>query len=268
MTVKNSGKPKKEIAKKIGLLVEKREVLGRKVKVLRKEGKLPANIYGKKIKSQAVVVSRKEFFGIYKQAGATGVVYLSGVGKDELPVLVRNLQYHPVTDELLHVEFYKVDLTKKTVVEVPVHITGEAPAVKEEGGVLVQNLTHVEVEALPADIPEKIEVEVGQLVKIDDGVLVKDLKIDKSKVMIITDAEEVVVKIEPPAAEEEEPVVEEVESEEGEEEEKKEGDKADEGKGKPGEKTDDKSDDKTDVKDKKPADKGGEKSDGKGEKKK
>lgn len=183
------------------LKAELRKVSGRKVKNLRKGGFLPANIFGKKVKSLSIQVNEKEFESVYKEVGETGLVTLD-VGTEERPVLVHNVQTHPVTDELIHIDFLQVDLKVKVTAKVPVEVIGEAPAEKQGIGTVVQYLNEVEVEALPADLPEKFEVDTSELSEVDRAIYVKDLKVDKSKIEIKSDGEEIVIKVEPPQKEE------------------------------------------------------------------
>jgi large subunit ribosomal protein L25 len=183
------------------LKAEERKLSGRKVKTLRIKGFLPGNVYGKKIKSQAVQVDKKEFEILYKDVGETGLVTLE-IGKEELPVLVNNVQKHPVTDEPIHIDFRQVDLKAKVAAEVPVEVTGESPAEKQGIGTVVQYLKEVEIEALPGDLLEKFEVDTSVLSEVDQAIYVKDLKVDKTKVEIKTNGDEIVVKVEPPQKEE------------------------------------------------------------------
>jgi large subunit ribosomal protein L25 len=183
------------------LNAEERKLTGRKVKTIRNKGFLPGNIYGKGIKSQAVQVKSHEFKEIYKEVGETGIVTLQ-VDKVEHPVLVTNVQKHPVTDEIIHVDFRQVDLKAKVTAEVPVEVIGESPAEKQGIGTVVQYLKEVEIEALPADLLEKFEVDTSTLSEVDQAIYVKDLKIDKDKIEIKTNGDEIVVKVEPPQKEE------------------------------------------------------------------
>ena len=199
------------------LEVEKRKIFGRKVKRLRREGLLPANIYGKKIKSLAVQLSEKDFLGVYKEAGETSIVDLKVKGeKKSRPVLIANLQTDPVTDRPLHVDFHQVVLTEKTTATIPIELSGEAPAVAQKLGILVQQINELEVEALPKDLPEKFVVDTSSLIQVDDAILVKDIRVDKKKVEIKVDGNRIVAKIEPPTKEEEveKPLEEEVPAEE------------------------------------------------------
>lgn len=175
------------------LKVEERKILGKKVKKLRREGVLPANIYGKDVKSLAVQVPTKEFEKVFKEEGETGLVDLH-VNGEIRPVLIQNVQVAPLTRAPLHADFYQVNLKEKVKAMVPVVAVGEPKAVSEKIGILLQPLSEVEVEALPTDLPEHIEVNVEPLATTDEQVLVKDLKAPTG-VAILTDPEQVVVKI-------------------------------------------------------------------------
>lgn len=185
------------------LKAQKREVSGRKVKNLRLEGILPANVFGKKVKSLSIQLNSKEFAEVYKKAGETGIVSLEiEKEKESRPVLIYNLQAHPVSDMPLHVDFLQVDLKEKVTARVPVELVGESPAEKQGLGTVVQQIQEIEVEALPADLPEKFEIDKTELTEVDQLVKVSDLKVDRSKVEIKTDGESIVVKVEPPQKEE------------------------------------------------------------------
>jgi large subunit ribosomal protein L25 len=225
------------------LTVDKRTVTGRKVKSLRREGILPANLYGQKIKSQALKLDYQDFLTIFKKTGESGLIDLSiGKAKSIRPVLVGDIQIDPVTDKILHVDFRQVDLTKKAQVTVPIELTGKAPGTEEGEGILIQPLLEVEVEALPEKLPDHLEADVSSLKEINDAIRVTDLKVDK-EITILADKEEVVAKLEAPTEEEEEPTpVEEPtvigEETEGEDKTKdKEGKKEEESEKKPEEKT-------------------------------
>ncbi len=183
------------------LQADKRTVTGRKVKKLRREGLLPANVYGKTVKSQALEVPVKDFQKIYGLVGESGLVDLA-VGAEVKPVLIHNVQLDPVSDEPLHVDFHQVSLTEKTTAMIPVELAGEPPAVEQKIGILIQPLSEVEVEALPQDLPEHLTVDVSKLVNVGDSVTVADIVVDK-KVEILTNAEELVAKIDALAKEEE-----------------------------------------------------------------
>jgi large subunit ribosomal protein L25 len=197
---------------KLELTAEKRQTLGRKVKSLRRQGFLPANLYGKKVQSTAVQVDLKSFLNTFKESGETGLINLTIKGeKKTRPVLIHHVQFQPVSEQPIHADFYQVDLKVKVTTEVPIELIGESPAVKEKLGILIQPLTEVEVEALPADLPDKLELDISGLKKVDEAVTVADLKMSAG-VKVLTLKEEVLAKIEPMAQEEEiaPPVEEEV----------------------------------------------------------
>lgn len=183
------------------LTVKERKVFGREVRKLRREGVLPANLFGKKIKSEALALPLKEFAKIYEQVGETGLVDLKTDGKSH-SVLIHNVQLDPVKNEPIHVDFHEVSLTEKTKARIPIEFVGEAPAVEQKIGILIQPLSEVEVEALPTDLPEKIQVDISSLKAVDESLTVADLKVDTKTVTVLADKDEVVVKIEPPAKEE------------------------------------------------------------------
>lgn len=205
--------PTKVISKHT-LTAEPRKVVGRKVKQLRREGVLPANVYGRNIKSFSVQVKLAEFLKTYDAVGETGLVALK-VDSAEHPVLIHNVQYNSVTDLPVHADFFEVNLKEKVTATVPIEFIGESPIEKSQEGIVVPQLREVEVEALPTDLPENITVDISELTEVGQAVKVSDLKVDKSKVEIKGDPEQIVVVIEEPAKEEEPVVAAPVEGEEG-----------------------------------------------------
>ncbi len=178
---------------KHSLKVTTRELLGKKIKKLRREGILPGNIYGKNIESVAVQVPLKDFVAVYKEAGATGLVELMLNGKTH-PVLIHNLQLDYVSHKPVHADFFQVNLKEKVKTMVKLVVIGEPKAVTDKLGMLLETLSEVEVEALPTDLPENIEVDVTHLAAVDEGITVGDLK-KPTGVEILTDPEQQVVRI-------------------------------------------------------------------------
>jgi large subunit ribosomal protein L25 len=198
-------------AAKTQLNVALRNVLGKKVRALRRQGQTPANIYGHRLDSVAVQVQTDELLHTLKAAGRNDLVYLQ-VDGEERPTFVKQIQRNPVTDVILHVDFLQISLKEKVRLDVAIHLTGVAPAVETYAGILVHGLTSVTVEALPTEVPSFIELDVSGLVSFDETLHVSDLRAPAG-VEILTDADVVVAKVAPPAVE----VVEEVaEPEEGE----------------------------------------------------
>lgn len=193
-----------------------RTELGRKVRVLRRQGLIPASVFGKDVSSVNLQIDSKKFSSLYKQAGESTLIYLD-VPKEKAPrpVLISETTYHPVSGELLHVSFHQVNLKEKVTAPVALELVGEPPAEKDKLGILVQQLDEIEIEALPADMPEHIDVDVSVLVAVDQAIYVKDLKLD-SKLSVKSDLTAIVAKIEPLAAEEKvAPAPEAVPTEEG-----------------------------------------------------
>lgn len=184
----------------VPLAAQKRSVLGRKVKRLRREGLIPAHVFGHKMTTIHVQVKNSDFAKVFEKVGETGIIDLAVDGSpreagQKKPVLVRNVQLHPVTSAPLHIDFYQVNLTEKVKVDVPIEIVGEAVAVAKKIGLLLTPVSEVEIEALPTDIPEKIELDVSKLENIGDEIKIKDLAVDRNKVVILQDAELVVAQI-------------------------------------------------------------------------
>lgn len=175
------------------LAVEKRKVLGKKVKKLRKEGLLPANIYGKDIKSMSVQVPYKDFEKVYKEAGVTGIIDVEVEGSVK-PSLIHNIQQDYYNHKLLHVDFFQVNLKEKVKTMVKIIAIGEPKAVSEKLGLLLQPLSEVEIEALPTDLQDKIEVNVEKLSAVNDQITVGEIT-PPTGVTILTDGSQVVVKI-------------------------------------------------------------------------
>ena len=146
----------------------------------------------------AVCLVNKDFQKVLKEVGETGLVYLLVDGEaKERPILFHNIQRDPVKNHVLHIDLYQVDLKEKITSKVPVLVVNEAKAVTDKIGVLLQPLSEVEIEALPTDLPEKIEIDVSKLTAIDEALFVKDLLVDLTKVTVLTNQEETVVKIGP-----------------------------------------------------------------------
>ena len=179
--------------KKYSLPAEPRDLIGRKVKNLRKLGRVPATVYGKNVKSISISVQSSAFEKVYAVAGETGLVELS-VGKDIRPVLVHTLQKDPVTSQLLHIEFHQVDLKEKVHAKVPLELIGDAPAIVGKIGVLLTLLDEVEVEALPMDLPEKLTVDVSKLARVNQEVKVSELNVP-ADVSVLTDQDQSVVRV-------------------------------------------------------------------------
>ncbi len=181
---------------------EPRELIGKKVKRLRQQGLVPGVLYGHNVTPQLLSLTRRELERVYRQAGATSVVEIK-LPDGSHNALIHAVHHHPVTGELLHADLYQVRMDEKVRTTVPLAFSGgeTAPAVRELDGVLITNLTELEVEALPADLPHEIAIDLEQLKTLDDTITVADLQIP-SGVTVLTDAESNVAMVQPPKTEE------------------------------------------------------------------
>lgn len=223
---------------KINLNAQERQILGKKVAKLRDKGQLPAHVFGKGVEGENVVLEKREFLKVLEQAGETGLISLKIGAEKVRPVLVREVQYNPVSGLPIHVDFYQVNLSEKVKVPVPLVLIGEEPETVKLGETIVlQTLNEVEVEALPSDLIEKIEVDITPLKAVDDAITVAQLNFDRSKLTVSAAEEEVVVKLAPAVTAEMEALMEEAAAETaeaqaeatGEEGETKEGEEGTEG---------------------------------------
>ena len=199
-------------ATKTELSVRPREVLGKKVKQLRRQGLTPANIYGHRVESTAIQVATEEVRHVLRTAGRNEIVYLRLDGEEPRPTFIRAVQRNPLTDAILHVDFYQIPLKEKVRLEVALHLVGKAPAVDTYSGTLLHSLDNITVEGLPADIPSVIEIDVSGLEEIGQSLHVRDLPVP-ANVAVLTDPELVVASVAAPAKVEVEEVVEEVPAE-------------------------------------------------------
>lgn len=184
------------------LTAKTRTILGRKTKQLRKKGIIPANIFGKNIKSLAIEIEKKNLLDTMRVAGETSLINLKIAGDTKPhPVLISGYAQDPVSGEMLHVDFHEVDLKQKTTADVPLKVVGESEAVKA-GLVLAMFKNELEVEALPTDLPDSIEVDISVLTELGSTILAKDLQFDRSKVTLQVEDEEVIATIQEPAKEE------------------------------------------------------------------
>lgn len=192
--------------KRYKLSAQPRTIIGKQVKQLRRQGSLPATIYGHKVESVAVTISTLDFANTFKVAGETGLIDVQINGEEVTrPVLIHDTLVDPASAAVLHVDFYQVNLKEKLIASVPLEFVGESPSVKNKEGILLELLQEVEVESLPTDIPSSIEVDISSLLEVGQSILVSDLSLPAG-VEMKSDPEEMVCKIDTAQmAEEEEP---------------------------------------------------------------
>ena len=185
------------------LKAEKREILGSKVRKMRKVGLIPATVFGKTIDSTSIQISSVEFNRIYKQAGETSLIWISVDGEaKERPTLVKDLSNNPMTGKIVHIDFHQVNLKEKVTANVPVEIIGESDLIKSGAAVLDIHMDEVEVEALPTDIPEKLVFDISTLKEVGDHLLLSSIELPTG-VTMISDPESIVVALGEPQKEEE-----------------------------------------------------------------
>jgi len=171
---------------------------------IRKEGFIPAVLYGPKIENKNLKIDQKEFRKVFKEAGESSLVELKIEGeKENYLVLIHDFQRDPISGDFVHIDFYQPDLEKEVEAWVPIVTVGEAPAVKQLGGTLVKNVTEVLVRALPLKLPHEIKVDISSLETFDDEILTKDLKVGEG-VKIMKDPDDVIISVSPPEKVEEE----------------------------------------------------------------
>jgi large subunit ribosomal protein L25 len=193
------------------LKAEKRTIIGKKVKGLRREGLIPAVLYGPKTEPIPIQCDERELQHVLARAGGTNMISVRiGKARESKMALARGVQRDVITGELYHVDFYQVVMTETVKTEVNIILSGEPPAVQQTEFMLLQGTDSVEVECLPGDLIHSIEVDVSTLLEFDDAIYVKDLQVPDN-VTILTDGDELVAKFQRLRLAEEEEVEEEVE---------------------------------------------------------
>lgn len=193
----------------IELRAESRDVFGKKTKRLRRSGLIPATLYGPRTEPVSLQVRERDLRSVLDRAGMHQLISL-WIDQADRPrlTLAREVQRDVITHSLLHVDLYEVVMTERITAETPLTLVGEAPAVAAKAGLLVRGLDSVQVQCLPGELPESIDVDVSVLEETDQAILVKDLVLDEA-IEILTNPEEVIVKVLPLKELEVEEVVEE-----------------------------------------------------------
>lgn len=198
------------MADTLTISLDPRTLTGKKVKNLRKAGIIPVHLYGQGVESQALQCEAKTLFRILSQAGMNTPVTVSIPGQDdEKLTFIREIQWHPVRGELLHVDFLNVDVANEITTAVPITLTGDAPAVHTvPDSSVVQLMREVEVRALPLDVPSEITADIGLIQEAGDVVRLGDVALPEG-VVFLADEDEAIARLEIARAE----IVEEVEEE-------------------------------------------------------
>lgn len=178
------------------LSVKTRDVLGKKVKALREEGLIPAELYGHGFENIHLALPAKEFNKVLKEAGSTSVVTLL-LGKESKPAMIHEVARHPVTSEIIHVDLHQVRMDELVKAHVPLEFVGEAPAIKALGAVINKAMSEIEVEAFPQNIPHTLTVDLSTLDALDKTIYVKDLACPKGVTFLVEEDAAVVTATEP-----------------------------------------------------------------------
>ena len=192
-----------------------RSVIGKKVKNLRRAGRIPATVYGHDVESVSIEVDARAFRHVHHVAGDTQLVDLVLDGKAARPVLIHTTQIDPRRNTAMHVEFYQANLKEKLTARIPVHLEGEAPA-SRHGLMVLSSLDFIELECLPTDLPPDIQVDISELRDVGDAIHVRDLTLDREKCALKVGEDEVVVHVVAPQVMREEEEAEEAPAAEGE----------------------------------------------------
>ncbi|MBN1162813.1 50S ribosomal protein L25 [Patescibacteria group bacterium] len=194
------------------LTAEKRQESGKKVRHLRKENKIPAVMFGKGLESVSLSLNYLDFDRLYKEAGETNLIDLN-YNSESHKVLIKEVQYDPISDKIIHVGFYKPDLTEKVEVNVPVEVIGEEEndLIKSGEAVVLVLLQEITISALPTELKDAFVIDVSKLTEVGAAVTVAQLDYDREKVEIVdVEKDEAVVRLDyAQMAEEEEEVSEE-----------------------------------------------------------
>ena len=182
------------------LSVKTREVTGKNVRILRRDGVVPAELYGHGFKNVHLTVGVKDLAKALKEAGTTTIVNLV-LNTQKHPALIHDVSHNYLTGEIEHVDFYQVRMDEKITAKVPLEFKGEAPAVKALGAVLNKSMSEIEVEALPQDLPHNLIVDLSSLDAMDKTIYVRDIAVPKG-VKILVDPENAVATATPPAEDE------------------------------------------------------------------
>lgn len=185
------------------LKVQERTIFGKKTRQLRKEGLVPAELFGHGIKNKHFSVSLKDFMKTYKEAGENTVITLIDEQGEKFPALISEVILDHLSGNVITVDFHHVRKGEKIQAKVPIEFIGEAPATKQ-GLILVKVLGEVEIEALPEHMPHRFEVDLSGLKKEGQGIAIHDLKIEKN-IKLLTPSDTIIVTITELAKEEEAP---------------------------------------------------------------
>lgn len=182
------------------LTANRREVFGRKTKILRRTNRIPAVLYGHGVAAQPLEVDVIAFRRVYAQAKESSLVDLTVGTGQAVKVIIQDVQLDPLRGKFLHVDFHQVRMTEKIETEIALTYVGESPAVKEQAGILMKNFDAVKISALPGDLVKEIPVDISRLKTFEDAIHIRDLAVPPG-IKVLDPADEIVAKVAPPRSE-------------------------------------------------------------------
>jgi large subunit ribosomal protein L25 len=186
----------------VELVAERRVLFGKKVKRLRREGQVPAVMYGHGFDPVPLQFEERNLQQVLSHVGGSQLIGVKIKGEDQQEMtLVRDVQRDPIRLNVLHVDLYRVEMTERITAEIPLEIIGESPVVESGEGILLQGVSTIEVECLPGDLVDALEVALSDLVELDQSLHVRDLAIP-SGIDVLTDMDEMVARVVRPVSEE------------------------------------------------------------------
>ena len=196
-------------AERVQLAAEKRTLTGRQVKQLRHQGWVPGVMYGHGFESLSLQFEERPLSQLLTHVGGSQLVQIDVAGEEAEMALVRDVQRDPIRGDVLHVDFYRVQMTERLTAEIPLVMEGESPIAEQGEGILLQGISTIEVECLPGDLVDAIAVDLADLVELDQAIYVRDLAIPGG-IDVLTDPDEMIARVVPLVEEE---VIEEIEEE-------------------------------------------------------
>lgn len=187
---------------KLLISAEERDLEKEKPKKTRDNGYIPGIVYGPKAKNRSIKVKAMDFRSVFKKAGESTLIDLEIGGKAIGKTIISDYQVHPLSGGVIHFDLYQVRMDQKINTKIPIKFQGESPAVKNEGGILSRVHDKLEIRCLPADLIHEIIIDISGLIKLNDVIRVKDLKVS-DKIEIVTKLEDTIVTVSPPRTEKE-----------------------------------------------------------------
>lgn len=179
---------------KIILHVKNREIGKKNLKLIKKNMAIPAVVYGNINNNKNITIDYNTFFKIFKKAGTNTIIDLIDEKNIKIPTIIRSVDFHPVTNKITHVDFFAVRMDSEIDTTVGISIVGESDAIKLQNGILIHNLSKIDIRCMPADLIHTIEVDISSIKEVGESIYVKDLKVP-SKIKIMNDPEEIVLSI-------------------------------------------------------------------------